>query len=130
MGVHVSKPTVIYGDYLSAITNTVNLGSQLKKKYLALAYHFCRENFGARIVQIRKIDRKDNYADPFTKASFTYEFHEHMKEIMERTTQYLSVDVTASTIFIFPHARIAILLQKEHTCILNLFNHPIFKQVN
>lgn len=32
MGVTVTKPTVIYGDNLSAITNTVNPGSALKKK--------------------------------------------------------------------------------------------------
>ena len=83
MGVKVSQPTVIYGDNLSAITNVVNPGSQLKKKYLALAYHFCRENFSAGIVKLRKIDTKDNYADPFTKALVAYEFHGHMMEMME-----------------------------------------------
>ena len=83
MGVKLSKPTVIYGDNLSAITNVVNPGSQLKKKYLALAYHFCRENFSAGIVKLRKIDTKDNYADPFTKALVAYEFHGHMMEMME-----------------------------------------------
>jgi hypothetical protein len=82
MGVSVTKPTVIYGDNLSAITNTIEPSSPLKKKYLALAYHFCREHFSAGIVDIRKIDGKDNYADPFTKALVSTEFHGHMKEIM------------------------------------------------
>ena len=39
-GVKVSKPTVIYGDNISAITNTINPGSQLNRKYLALSYHY------------------------------------------------------------------------------------------
>ena len=81
MGVHVTKPTVIYGDNLSSITNCTQPSSQLKKKYLALAYHFCRENFSVGIISIRKIDTKDNFADPFIKALVSYEFHGHMKEI-------------------------------------------------
>ena len=82
MGVKVSQPTVIYGDNLSAITNTINPGRQLNKKYLALSYHYCRENFSAGIVDIRKIDGKDNYADPFTKALVNHDFHGHMNDIM------------------------------------------------
>ena len=83
MGVVVTKPTVIYGDNLSAITNSTNPGSALKKKYLALAYHFCREYFSAGIVDIRKIDGKDNYSDALTKALVSSEFHGLMNEIME-----------------------------------------------
>ena len=67
MGVKISQPTVIYGDNLSAIKNTIRPGSPLKKKYLALSYHFCREHFSAGIVDSRKIDSKFNFADPFTK---------------------------------------------------------------
>ena len=40
MRVKVSLPTTIYGDNLSAITNTIEPGSPLNKKYLALSYHF------------------------------------------------------------------------------------------
>ena len=83
MGVAVTKPTVIYGDNLSSITNATMPGSALKKKYLALSYHFCREHFSARIVDIRKIDGKDNFADAMTKALVSYEFHGFMNEIME-----------------------------------------------
>ena len=82
MGVKVSQPTVIYGDNLSAIVNTTNPGSQLNKKYLALSYHYCREHFSTGVVNIRKIDGKDNYADPFTKALVNHEFHGHMNDIM------------------------------------------------
>ena len=83
MGVEITKPTVIYGDNLSAITNATMPGSALKKKYLALSYHFCREHFSAGIVDIRKIDGKDNYADAMTKALASPEFHGFMNEIME-----------------------------------------------
>jgi len=83
MGIKVTKPSIIYGDNLSAITNAINPGSALKKKYLALSYHFCREYYSAGIVDIRKIDTKDNYADPYTKALVSGEFHGFMNEIME-----------------------------------------------
>ena len=83
MGVTVTKPIIIYGDNLSAITNTINPGSALSKKYLALSYHFCCEYYSANIVDIRKIDTKENYADPFTKALVSGEFHGFMREIME-----------------------------------------------
>ena len=84
MGVKVSKPAIIYGDNLSAITNVTVPGSTLNKKYLALAYHFCREHFSANIVNIRKIDGKDNFADPFTKPLVNHEFHGHMNDIMAK----------------------------------------------
>ena len=83
MGVRVTKPTVIYGDNLSAITNATQPGSPLKEKYLALSYHFCREHFSAGIVDIRKIGTKDNYADAMTKALVSSEFHGFMNELME-----------------------------------------------
>lgn len=44
MGVAVTKPTVIYGENIASITNTVEPGSLLKKKYLALSYNFFAMN--------------------------------------------------------------------------------------
>ena len=83
MGVRVTKPTIIYGDNLSAIVNATTPGSQLKKKHLALSYHYCREHFSAGIVNIRRIDGQYSYADPFTKALGGTEFHGHYNEITE-----------------------------------------------
>ena len=83
MGVLVTKPSVIYGDNLSAIVNVTDPGSQLNKKYLALSYHYCREHFSAGIVDIRKIDGKDNCSDALTKALNGSEFHSHFSEISE-----------------------------------------------
>ena len=67
MRVNVSKPSIIYSNSLSAIINSTDPSSPLKKKYLTLSYHFCREHFSTGIVNILKIDGKDKYADPFTK---------------------------------------------------------------
>ena len=82
MGVSVTKPTVVYGDNMSAIRNSTDPGSPLKKKYLALTYHFCREHFSATIISIRKIDTKKNLADPFTKGLTSTEFHGHFNSFM------------------------------------------------
>ena len=69
MGVTVSGPTVIYADNLSTIRNSTDSGSPLKEKYLALSYHFYREHFSARIVNIQKFDAKNNYTDPVPQQS-------------------------------------------------------------
>ena len=58
MGVAVTKPTIIYGDNLSSITNATVPGSALKKKNLALSYYFCREHLSAGIVDIRKYTQR------------------------------------------------------------------------
>ena len=68
MGVKVTKPTPIFVDNLSVVLNAQNPGSTLNKKWIALAYHFVREHVANGVVEIRKIDSADNYADPFTKA--------------------------------------------------------------
>ena len=83
MGVALTKPTKIYGDNLSTITNATEPSSALKKKHIALAYHFCRENFAGNVVDVCKIDTKKNVSDPFTKALVSQEFHGHMHETMD-----------------------------------------------
>ena len=82
MGVRVDSPTVIYGDNMSSIKIVTDASSPLKKKYLALAYHFCREHYSAGIVEIRKIDTKHNLADPFTKSLVSPEHHTHFNSFM------------------------------------------------
>ena len=67
MGIKVMRPTTIYMDNMSVVLNATNPGSPLNKKCVALAYHFVREHVANKVVEIRKIDSTDNYADPFTK---------------------------------------------------------------
>ena len=80
MGVKVGTPTTIYCDNKAVVTNTTVAGSSLGKKYLALAYHFCREHFAADVVDIRWVDGKYNIADALTKALPTTPFHTHMNK--------------------------------------------------
>jgi hypothetical protein len=68
MGILVTKPTPVYVDNMSVVLNASNPGSSLNKKSVALSYHFVREHVANNVIEIRKIDSVDNYADPFTKA--------------------------------------------------------------
>ena len=56
MRVHVTKPTIIYADNLSAIINTKEPGSTLKQNHVALSYHFYRKHYSSGVVDIRKVD--------------------------------------------------------------------------
>ena len=82
MGIKVEDPTPIYVDNMSVVMNSTNPGSTLNKKNVALAYHFVREHVANNVVQIRKIDSGDNFADPFTKALTSTEFHGFFHECM------------------------------------------------
>ena len=42
---------------------------------VALAYHFVREHVANDVVEVKKINSKDDYADPFTKSLGSNEFH-------------------------------------------------------
>ena len=64
------------------VLNASNPGSTLNKKWIALAYHYVREHAANDVVSIRKIDSADNYADPFTKALNSNEFHGFFYECM------------------------------------------------
>ena len=81
MGVVVNKPTPIWVDNLGVVLNASNPGSTLNKKHIALAYHFVREHVANDVIEIRKIDSKDNYADPFTKALDSKSFHSFFYEV-------------------------------------------------
>ncbi len=81
MGVPVSKATSIWVDNMSVILNATNPGSSFNKKHVALAYHFVREHVANEVVEIRKNDSVDNYADPFTKALNSTDFHNFYREI-------------------------------------------------
>ena len=82
MGVNVTKPTRILVDNMAIILNSTNPGSTLNKKMVALAYHFVREHVANNVIEVKKIDTKDNYADPFTKSLRSNEFHDLFYERM------------------------------------------------
>ena len=67
LGVKVDKPTIMYGDNLGVIQSSTRPDSPLKKKNIAISYHKTRECVAAGIIEVRKVDTKDNLADPLTK---------------------------------------------------------------
>ena len=66
-GVQITKPTMIYEDNMSVLINSTEPSSTLKKKHIALAYHFCREQVTAGVVEIKKIHTKSNFSDALAK---------------------------------------------------------------
>ena len=82
MGVKVTKPTYIYEDNMGVILNATNPGSTLNKKHVALAYHFVREHVANGVCEIRKVHTSDNFADLFTKALVSSEYHGFYHECM------------------------------------------------
>jgi hypothetical protein len=75
MGIKVGKPTPIFVDNIGVVLNASNPGSTLKKKSEAFSYHFVQEHVANDVMEIRKIDTADNYADQFTKALTSNEHH-------------------------------------------------------
>jgi hypothetical protein len=67
LGIKVEKPSRIYGDNLDVIQNATMPEGTLKKKHIALPYHFVREAVAVGIISAFKVPGKDNFADVFTK---------------------------------------------------------------
>ena len=82
MGVKVTKPTRILVDNMAVILKSTNPGSTLNKKMVAFSYHFVREHLSNDVIEIKKIDSNDNYADAFTKSLPSKTFHDFFYEIM------------------------------------------------
>lgn len=68
LGVPVTKPTNLYGDNLGSIQSATVPDSEMKKKHVAISYHFVREAIAAKIVNVIKVDTEDNFSDVCTKA--------------------------------------------------------------
>jgi hypothetical protein len=82
MGIKVAKSTPIFVDNMGVVLNASNPRSTLNKKSVALPYHFVRWHVANSVIEIRKIDSADNYADPFTKALASNEHHGFFYKVM------------------------------------------------
>jgi hypothetical protein len=67
MGIEVPLPTYIYGDNMSVIHNTQRPESTLKKKSIAICYHFMRESVAMGESLTGHVRSEDNPADICTK---------------------------------------------------------------
>lgn len=82
LGIPVEGPTHLLGDNLGVIQNAACADSQLKKKHVALSYHFVREATAAKIVNPVKIDGSFNFSDICTKQVSRNLFRKHCQQLM------------------------------------------------
>ena len=68
LGVPVSDPTDLYGDNFSSIQTATIPDADLKKKHIAISYHYVREAVARKIVNVRHVFSHENFADICTKA--------------------------------------------------------------
>ena len=67
MGVPMDKPSYVYGDNMSVVTNVSRPESTLKKKLNLICYHAVREAVAMGEALVAHIPTKFNLADLFTK---------------------------------------------------------------
>ena len=71
-------PTCLFGDHLSVIQNASNPEADLKKKHVALSFHFVREAIAAGIVDPQWLKGKLNRSDIMTKQIGATEYLSHV----------------------------------------------------
>ena len=76
------KPTNLYGDNWSIIQSASIPDSELKKKHVAISYHYVREAIAAQIVNPIWIRSAENFSDICTKAVGGNIFDSHVHELM------------------------------------------------
>ena len=77
-----NKPTQIYGDNWSVIQSANIPDSEMKKKHIAISYHYVREAITAGIVNPIWINSHENFSDIMTKAVGGNTFDSHVHELM------------------------------------------------
>ena len=82
MRINVSKPTPIFVENTSVLFNATNTVITWKKKTVALSYHFVRENVTNNVVEVRKLNTKEDILDPFTKPLVGNDFNIFNNECM------------------------------------------------
>ena len=70
MGVPVDKPSYVYGNNMSIVTNVSRPESTLKKKSNSICYHAVREAVAMGEALVAHIPTKKNLADLFTKVLY------------------------------------------------------------
>ena len=68
LGVPVKSPTDLFGDNFGVIQSATIPDSELKKKHVAISYHYVREAIAAKTVNAYWIQSEENYSDICTKA--------------------------------------------------------------
>jgi hypothetical protein len=82
LGVPVTHPTDLYGDNFGVIQSAEIPEGELKKKHIAISYHYVREAIAAKIVNAHWIRTHENFADVCTKALGSNIFCDLVGEVM------------------------------------------------
>jgi len=85
-GIRVSSPKSTMGDNEGTIIMATTPECALKRKHVALSYHFVREQTAVSTVNPQKIDGKDNMADLLTKALDRNTFMMHTSNVLSVST--------------------------------------------
>ena len=81
LGFNASSPTTIYCDNNAAIDWANSVKGLRNAKHMDILFHFVRECVERRVIQIARVDSKDNKADPFTKPLSNELFVKHRESI-------------------------------------------------
>lgn len=83
LGIPVTEPTNLYGDNFGVIQSASLANGELKKKHIAISYHYVREAISAKIVNAIWIKSEENFSDINTKALGPTKFQDFTKGLME-----------------------------------------------
>ena len=82
LGSPITKPTDLYGDNFGVIQSAEIPEGELKKKHIAISYHYVREAIAAKIVNAHWCRTYENFADVCTKALGTNIFNNLVQDMM------------------------------------------------
>jgi hypothetical protein len=82
LGIPVTKPTNLYGDNFGVIQSATIPEGELKKKHVAITYHYVRESIAAGFINAIWVKSYENFADVCTKALGAVAFNEIVPDIM------------------------------------------------
>ena len=68
LGIPVTEPTKVFGDNWRVIQSASIPESELKKKHIAISYHYVQEAISAKIIDAYWVKSSENFADICTKA--------------------------------------------------------------
>jgi hypothetical protein len=82
LGIPVTKPTDLYGDNRSVYQSAGIPDGELKKKHVAISYHYVREAIAAKVVNSFWVQSAANLADICTKALGRHAFRDIVEILM------------------------------------------------
>ena len=82
LGIPVVAPTNLFGDNFGAIQSANIPEGELKKKHVAISYHYVREAIAAKIVNAIWIKTYENWSDLCTKALGKNIFYDLVHDVM------------------------------------------------